>query len=430
MNNYNILCVDDDPEFLVCLRLELEKFYHCLTTNTLSEGLKIIRNETIDLVLLDITLSDGDGIDGLRNIKKIDPSIDVVMVSGHKDPKFVISSIRDGASDYICKPFVTEELIAVVEKLQKVKQIKNRHDALIADQNITDTSSRLLGASPAFRRLIDMAGRVKGFDANVLIEGESGTGKELLARYIHAQEGDLTRPFIAVNCASIPENLIESELFGHEKGAFTGALYRRLGKFELANNGDIFLDEISTLKPSMQAKILRVLQEKEIVRIGSSATTKTNFRVIAATNEDLAMMVSRNIFRVDLYHRLRVVNLHIPPLRERRMDVPVLVGHFLFKYGRQNRYKEISTAAMELLRSYDWPGNIRELENIIHNLIIMSKNEVIEAGDLPDWIRRKPCGVDTTSINFDNMIPLRTLKEHRRSAEKECLVRALNTCNW
>lgn len=429
MNNFHILCIDDDADFLTGMRITLNKIYKCSTAGTLSEGLKIIQNETVDLVLLDISLGDENGIDVLKQIKKADSSIDVVMVTGHRDPKLVVESIRAGASDYICKPFETDDLTAVIEKLQQIRALKNRHDAMIEEQNSADTSSRLLGTSPAFRRLLDMAGRVRGYDANILIEGESGTGKELLARYVHSQEHNLRRPFIAVNCASIPETLIESELFGHEKGAFTGAFGRRIGKFELANNGDIFLDEISTLKPDLQAKMLRVLQEKEICRIGGSTPIKTNFRVIAATNEKLETMVAQGLFRMDLYHRLRVVYLHIPPLRERNEDIPLLVRHFLFKYGRQGSFKDVSPAAMDLLKHYAWPGNIRELENLVHNLIIMSPNNVIGEHELPGWITAKPLSQAdiTAKVNADSAF---SLGDHRRSAERECLVKALNKCNW
>jgi len=419
--DYHILCIDDDPSFLASLKLELDRTYRCSIASDLRSGLSIIQRETVDLVLLDIRLGAEDGIEGLREIKKLDPSVDVVMVTGHKDPKLIISSVKAGASDYICKPFEFEELAVVIEKLRQVRQMRTRHDALIEGMMTADTRSRLLGISRAFLDVLDKAGRVKGHNANILIEGESGTGKELLARYIHSLECNPRRPFIAINCAAIPDALLESELFGHEKGSFTGATYRKIGKFELANGGDIFLDEISALKPELQAKILRVLQEKEISRIGSVVPVSVNFRVIAATNDDMDALVRDGRFRTDLFHRLCVIRLRMPPLRERKEDIPLLVDHFLKKYSRPPHNKTVSPSAMKALMRYNWPGNIRELENLIHNLVIMAPNGSIEVGDLPSWIVYR-IESEATLREGDKTL---SLEEHIARVERMHIQRAL-----
>ncbi len=386
-NAMNILCIDDDAEYLLGLKLDLKKSYQITTAMTLAEGIDALKNDScVDVVLLDIGLPDGSGIEGLSKIKTDFPNVDVVMVTAVKDPKFVVHAVRNGSSDYLVKPYAHEELVAILEKLAAVRTIRDRHDALVADLNPTDTKSRILGSSPAFRDLLSQAARLKGHNANVLILGESGTGKELLARYIHSIDDNASkRPFIAVNCAAIPEGLIESELFGHERGSFTGAIERKIGKFELANGGDIFLDEISTLKPDLQAKILRVLQEREIIRVGGNATIHTDFRVLAATNIDLAHQIESGQFRMDLYHRVRVVQLVIPPLRERKEDIPTLIAYFLEKYGKGIDSKKITGSALSKLQNYSWPGNIRELENVIHSLTILTPGSIIEEKHLPNW---------------------------------------------
>lgn len=430
---YTIISIDDDINFLTTLRLRFKKKYNFLTTISLAEGLQEIKCKDVDLVLLDISLSGGEnGLDGIRQIKQLSPETDVVMVTGSKDPKTVIQAIRAGALDYLCKPFDDNELTAIIEKHISLKDIRDKKNALIEELNPIDTRSRILGTSITFRTLMERAGRVKGHKANILVLGESGTGKELLARYIHSLEENSRRPFIAVNCAAIPEGLIESELFGHERGAFTCAHHRKIGKFELANGGDIFLDEISCLKPALQAKILRVLQEKEIVRVGANSPIPVDFRVISASNENLDDKVAKNEFRVDLYHRLRVVELQIPPLRERRGDIPLLIAYFLDKFGRKNGPKRISAEALRRLQEYSWPGNVRELENIIHSVTILSPGDTITCEHLPRWAK-DPTG---EAIVNQNHSPGKTLilpqklasvpyKDFVRRAEKIYIQHAL-----
>lgn len=382
---YHILWIDDDPDFLLMVRNTLKDIHAISTAASLAQGLQLLKRETVDLVLLDMHIGPENGLDGLKQIKQETPSADVVMMTSERDAKCIVQAIRAGAADYLCKPFVPEELAALVEKLQAVKQIRDRHDALIADLNPVEARARFIGVSPAFQRLIAQAERLKGHQANVLLEGESGTGKELLARFIHSLEDQPQRPFIAVNCAAIPEGLIESELFGHEKGAFTGAVQRKIGKFELANGGDIFLDEISALRLDLQAKILRVLQEREIVRVGGNTPIRVNFRVLAATNDSLEQQVARGVFRMDLFHRLRVIPLHIPALRERQDDIPLLITYFLEKFSAATGAKRITAEAMDRLQEYAWPGNVRELENVIHSLMILTPHDIIDEPHLPQW---------------------------------------------
>lgn len=425
--NYHVLCIDDDANFLTKMKFDLGKQCRLSTATNLGDGTRVVQNNSVDLVFLDIGLGQENGIEGLRQIKALDPSLDVVMVSGHRDPRLIVQAVRAGASDYICKPFEKDELVAVMEKLEHVKMLRDHHDALLAGLNPSDAMSRIVGVSRAVRDLLDKAARLKGHDANVLIEGESGTGKELVARYLHSIEDAKHRPFIAVNCAAIPENLIESELFGHEKGSFTGAIARKIGKFELANGGDIFLDEISSLRLDLQAKILRVLQEKEICRIGGQSTIKVGFRVISATNENLDAMVAHGTFRMDLFHRLRVVQLGMPPLRGRAEDIPLLVRHFLGKYSKPGHHKEMSPEALEYFKTYRWPGNVRELENIVHNLIIMSPNGVIGEADLPGWIKKSAGTSDATAVSA--AANAKTLKECLKTAEKAYIEKALRAVN-
>lgn len=422
----HVLCIDDDPDFLVSMQYQLKRFCRCSTAESLNEGMRLIQKETVDVVLLDIGLGVENGIEGLKMIKREDPSIDVVMVTGQRDPKLVIESVRAGAFDYLVKPPNFEELVLLLEKLNRTRKIQCCHDALIADLNAQSRTAGMIGVSDSFRDVLSKADRIKGYQANTLIEGENGTGKELLARYVHDLEGDLRRPFIAVNCASIPETLIESELFGHEKGAFTGAIARKIGKFEMANGGDIFLDEISSLGPELQAKLLRVLQEREVVRVGGLHPIKVDFRVLSATNENIEELVAAGKFRLDLFHRLRVVYLRVPPLRERVEDIGLLVTHFLKKYSRHAVPKEMTGTAVEVLKKYAWPGNIRELENLVHNLIIMSSGDIINHKELPDWVKPKP-QISTTSPHewIDNCHEM-PLKECLKRVEKLYLEKLLD----
>lgn len=424
----NVICVDDDSDFLCSMKFLLDRMCRCTTVRRVRECIELMKKDCVDLVLLDIGLDNEDGIKSIKDIRAADSCVDVVMVTGLREPKLVVQAIRSGAIDYICKPIENEELMAVIEKVASLRKMKFLNNALIMDLKSSDQKTRLLGSGKAFRDIMERAARLKGHQANILIEGESGTGKELMARYLNNVEGDSKRPFIAVNCASIPDTLIESELFGHEKGAFTDAVCRKVGKFELADGGDIFLDEISTLKQELQAKILRVLQEKEISRLGGTMPIKVDFRVISASNENLDSLVAKGQFRMDLLHRLRVVELTMPALRDRTDDIKLLVEYFLERYSKPSNKKTMSDEALSLLKEYRWPGNIRELENLMHNLVIMAPGEVIEPEDMPDWIRKRPAfnflPDAEVSITGDN-VP--TLKECLRKAERFYIEEVLKT---
>lgn len=422
--SYRILCIDDDPHFLLGIKAILKRKYHVYTAQDFGRGLEFLRTKPVDLVFLDVCLGCEDGIRILKKIKSEFGGVDVVMLSGHRDPEVIVHAMREGASNYLCKPHPAEELITIVETHRKNKEVRERYDALIEGMNEAGEGAAFIGESKAFARVLEQAKRLKGHGANVLLEGASGTGKELLARYIHNQEANSKRPFIAVNCAAIPDTLIETELFGHEQGAFTGAARRRIGKFELANGGDIFLDEINSLKPELQAKLLRILQEKEFYRVGGTQSLKVNFRVIAATNVDLNEQVALGNFRRDLLYRLRVITLKLPSLKERLEDIPVLADHFLKKHNRNGSPKTISHEVYEKLKAYSWPGNVRELENMIQSLIIMSKGSRITLDDLPAWLINQ----DPAKPDYESMPALRfntikgSLKEFMNRAERDYML--------
>jgi DNA-binding NtrC family response regulator len=425
-----LLFIDDDPDFLNSVRMSLKNAYSVHTAESMSAGIDLLAREQVDLVLLDVGLGEENGIDGIKSVKEKCPRLDVVMLSGMRDPKAVVESIRAGAFEYLTKPFDKEELDAVVEKLAASWRVRDRYDALLEERNAERRKNDFVHNSRAVRSLLQQTECLKSRSANVLVIGETGTGKELLARHIHALEDNPRRPFVAVNCAAIPENLLEAELFGHEAGAFTGALKRRIGKFELADGGDIFLDEIGCLKPDLQAKILRILESREFCRVGGNDVIHADFRVIAATNEPLEELVARGTFRMDLYHRLRVIELKMPPLRERPEDIPLLIEHFMRKYC-EGAPKVIAPDAMERLVAYNWPGNVRELQNVVHSLVILSQGEVIRKEHLPTWALNG-CGAaaPTTGGMPKPSVAQQvvSLKEYVQGAERSYIEYVLSHC--
>lgn len=426
-----ILCIDDDPDFLVAVTLQLRDQYKVFSAETVGQGMEILKNNQIDMVLLDVNLGQDNGIANVRRIRGEYPYMDIVMISGIRDPRVVVEAMREGANDYLTKPFDLEDINAIVERQSRCRQVKERYGALVEAQNRLKWRGDIIFKSTSMRRLLDQADQLKGHQANVLIAGETGTGKELLARYIHRLEGDDSRPFVAVNCAAIPEPLLEAELFGSELGAYTGAIKRRIGKFELADGGDIFLDEISALKLDLQAKILRILQEREFCRLGGNDVISANFRVIAATNELLEQKVGQGEFRMDLYHRIRVIQLCVPPLRERSEDIPALVDHYLTKFSRDGAAKKILPEALARLMSYRWPGNIRELANVVHGLTILSPGDTIDESAFPPWAMNG-CGA-TRPVLTESPPPMDVavvaLKEYVLRAERQCIQHALKTCS-
>lgn len=379
-----VLVVDDEPIVLETFKAILDGQFKVLTAGSGKEALEKIAKESISLVFLDIIMPDMDGMQILRRIKEYDENPSVIMATATDSARIAVEAIQLGACNYITKPFDAEEVIAVAERaIEREKLLKEV--AYFRSQREEIKFDNIVGKSRKMREIYGLVEKVSKNNATILISGESGTGKELIARAIHFNSFRKHKPFIAINCASIPENLLESELFGHEKGAFTDAANQKLGMFELSNEGTIFLDEISGLKLEMQAKLLRVLEEKEIKRLGGTKIIKVDIRIISATNIDLKQAIQDGKFRHDLYYRLNVVPIHLPPLRERREDIHLLVEHFFKVYNQafRKRIEGVTKEALEYLINYDWPGNIRELKNIIERLAALKDEGIVTPKDLP-----------------------------------------------
>jgi DNA-binding NtrC family response regulator len=380
----NILLVDDDPqvsETLVGLFDQDEFRFHQLEDGT--RALEFIDNNSLDLVLLDVNLPSVSGLDILKEIKKADAQLPVIVISGFVSTENAIEAMKEGAYEYITKPFQIERLMMTINKA--VGDRHDHEDNPISEPLPQTRDYEIVGKSPEIVEIAKMIGQVARSDAAVLVFGESGTGKELVARAIHRNSNRSEHPFLSVNCAALTESLLESELFGHEKGAFTGAYARKLGKFELANHGTLFLDELGDMSLPTQSKLLRALQEKTFERVGGESSIKVDVRVIAATNKSLVTAMKDGKFRVDLFYRLKVVSIYIPSLRERRTDVPILAEHFInqYSYMAKKNIKGISDDAMDMLIKYHWPGNVRELENNIHTAVVMSKSDLLQPEDFP-----------------------------------------------
>ena len=381
----SILVVDDDVGVRESFEAVLAKDYDLSFATQGVEALRILSTKDVNLVLLDVRMPGMDGIEVLRRIKEANEHTDVIVVTAVKSLKTAVEAIKLGAFDYITKPFDIHEILAlikrVVEKQELVKEVLYLRDEVARDHRFEN----LVGRNARMQEIYALITRIADNNATVLLNGESGTGKEVLARAIHQQSNRNHRPFVAVNCAAIPSELLESELFGHEKGAFTGAIATKVGKFELANGGTLFLDEVGSMRFDLQAKILRALQEREIERVGGTRIIKIDVRVLAATNRDLKKAVEEGTFREDLYYRLNVVPITLPPLRQRRDDVPLLVEHFIAKYNREfnRRVKGFSAGATAALYQYEWPGNVRELENVIERAVALAQSEIISLRELP-----------------------------------------------
>ncbi len=388
-----ILIVDDEESHRMMLRAVLVgEGYAVAEASDGTEAVAAVEKEAFDVILLDIRMTAMDGIEALSEIRKLSPLVPVLIMTAYASVGTAVEALRAGAFDYLTKPLDIEELRIVIEKA--LEHYHLRTENLILKERLGDRFdfSRIVGRSAKMKGLVDTLTLVAPSDATVLLLGESGTGKEVVANAIHQNSPRAGRPFIKVSCAALPETLLESELFGHEKGAFTGAVARREGRFQLAHGGTIFLDEVGETSPSVQAKLLRVLQEKEFEPLGSTRTVKVDIRVVAATNRDLEASVREGRFREDLFYRLNVVPITVPPLRERKEDIPLLAEHFLARFGEKNRkmLKAISGKALDLLVRYDWPGNVRELENCIERAVILARDEVVVPADLPPQIRTLP----------------------------------------
>lgn len=382
-----ILIVDDEINICEALTFALEEKYEVKVAHNGREAFKILKSEEIDAVLLDMRLGSEDGLDILKTIKHDYPLIEVIILTAYGSIKNSVEAVKMGAFYYITKPVDLNELEMYLKRA--VQKTKTNHNMENRDnQVLADTSLNFVGESPPIRKILDMVNKIKDINSTVLITGESGTGKELVARAIHTLGVRRDKPFQVINCAALPSNLIESELFGYEKGAFTGATNRYEGKFLLANHGTLFLDEIGEMELGLQAKLLRVLQDKVVTPLGSREQHEVDVRIVAATNKDLKEEVKKGNFRQDLYYRLNVIELKLPPLRERKEDIPLLITYFLKQFAVRlgQEVKHISPAAMIVLEHYNYPGNVRELENILERACAVSEGSVIEISDLPSYI--------------------------------------------
>ena len=381
-----LLIVDDELGARQSLEVILEDDYRVLSAMNGHEALAILQREAIDLVLLDVNMPDMDGLEVLEKIKEQDDETDVIMVSALNLARQAADAIKSGAYDYITKPYEPEDILSTVNRVISKQRLHRELDLLRREVEESRGFDEIVSQNKGMLEIFQMIKKVAHTSTNILITGESGTGKELIARSIRRQGNRKKGPFVAINCAAIPSELMESEMFGHEKGAFTGAHTRTIGKFEHANGGTLFLDEISALRSDLQAKLLRVLQEREIERIGSNKPIRIDIRVIAATNSNLEDAVSKGKFRQDLYFRLNVVPIAIPPLRDRKEDIPLLVNHFLNKFNAafNKKIPGFTEKAVDVLSRYHWPGNIRELENLVERIVVLSTGDgLIDLKNIP-----------------------------------------------
>lgn len=385
MSRSNILVIDDEKVICTSLEAVLKRDgYSVSTALTAKEGLAHLRQATFQIVLLDLRLPDEDGLQVLKKIKEDQPDLVVIMITGHASVQSAVEAMKLGAYDYLAKPFTPGEIRVVIRRALEKIDLSMENVYLKEALKLALGPEEIIGESASIREVLRLVSRVGPTDSTVLITGESGTGKELIARALHRSSGRREASFITVDCGSLVETLFESELFGHVKGSFTGAVSTKHGRLELANRGTIFLDEIGNLSLNTQSKLLRAIQEREITKVGSSRPIKIDVRIVCATNQDLMKRVKEGTFREDLYYRISVVPIHICPLRERKEDIGPLVHYFISKYSekRKTDVKGISSKAMKMLVQYDWPGNVRELENVIERAIVLSKGNRLEPEDL------------------------------------------------
>lgn len=414
-----ILVVDDEESILETVSGILEdEGYEVTTAASGKEGIRQFKETSPDVVLLDVWLPDTDGLDVLKAIKEDADPVSVIMISGHSNIEKAVEAIKLGAYDFLEKPLSLEKVIIPINNALDKQRLERENTEL---RNTISKKWEIIGEGPAMKTIKHEIATAGASQSRVIIYGESGTGKELVARSLHEASDRKDRDFIEVNCAAIPQELIESELFGHEKGSFTGASDRKKGKFELANRGTLFLDEIGDMSMTTQAKVLRIIETQEFQSVGGSKKIKVDVRIIAATNKDLLKEIKNGNFREDLYFRLNVIPIHMPPLRERKEDIPLLVEHFLTSLARQygQKKKVISKPTLSSLMGYDWPGNVRELKNTIERFVIMNPTEIIDVVEIPS---AKSAAADMSGD--------RTLKDAREEFEKEYILKKLQENSW
>jgi DNA-binding NtrC family response regulator len=433
MRSPRVLIVDDESSLRTALFRALDrKGLSVLTAQKIEEAKLISKGDQgLDLAIVDLNLPDGDGIELMSYLKKNFTSCEVIILTGHGSIESAIRATQNGAFHFITKPFNLEELLSLVDKAISHKKLQQENKLLRSELQRKRGFEQIIGTSDGIQSCLRLVEKVSDSDSTVLITGESGTGKELIARAIHANSSRSENPFIAINCGAIPSELLESELFGHVKGAFTGAISNRVGRFELADGGTIFLDEIGDLEPALQVKLLRVLQEKSFEPVGSAKTLQSNVRVLAATNKNLDTEVQEGKFREDLYYRLNVIPISLPALRQRKSDIPMLLSHFLesFNKSKGRDLKGFSQEAMNCLVNYAWPGNIRELENLIERLAILKGQGIIEISDLPVKYRS-----DSSSARIEQVQDIPDQGIDFNSAvdqfENQIILKALEKTNW
>jgi len=418
----SILVIDDEEDMLLLYKNILKNHYNLTATSSGQKAIKIISQSNFDVVLLDVIMPEMNGIEVLKKIKEIDISLEVIMITASKEVKPAVESLKFGAFDYIVKPFEMDDLLSTIQKaLERKRMIREN---IYLKQALDERSSfgDLIGKSEAIKRVYDVIENVASSDSTVLITGESGTGKEIVANVLHKKSKRANMPYIIVNCAAIPENLLESEMFGHERGAFTGAMERHIGKFELADGGTIFLDEIGEMPLSMQVKLLRVVQEGVIVRVGGEKSIPIDVRIIVATNINIKKAVQEKKFREDLFYRLNVIPIAMPPLRERLEDLSLFINYFIDKYNKElnKNIRSISKEALKILRGYSWPGNVRELENLIERIVTISHEDYIDIDHIPKELTFVP-----SKQKEDFIVEEGSLLKASRKFEKQIIIDAM-----
>jgi len=433
MSNH-ILVVDDDQSFRFLLEEALRKEGYTVTSAAGGEeALRLFHERSYMVVTLDVKMPGMDGFTVLEEMKRVKPEQSIVIITAYGAEKIAIEALNKGAYDYFTKPFDLDTLRLVIKRASERSRLGEENRNLREELGKKYRFEEMIGESGRMREVFSLMKKVADTDVTVLLLGESGTGKELAARAVHNAGSRQKGPFIKVNCAAIVEGLLESELFGHEKGAFTDAGFRKIGRFEAAHTGTIFLDEIGDMSLTTQAKILRVLQEREFERVGSADPIKVDVRIIAATNKDLAQAVKSGEFREDLYYRINVVSIHLPALRSRAEDIPKLFEHFIAKFNQEfhKEIRSISLEAMELLMKYSWPGNVRELENLLQRAVVLAENDMITIGELPFCIRciDREIKVDMEQVDFSKSL-FATVREVLADVEKQLILKALQKTNW